>query len=315
MAPPVVAIFGPTAVGKTAVAVALAGLLAQRGERSVAVNCDSIQVYEGLGIIAGAPSAAERERLEHRLVGFLPVSEEFSAGRYAGLAHDQIDSLRREGIWPLVVGGTGLYLRAALTELDLRPPVPGPVQREIEGEIAERGPKALHAELPERFRRWVAPRDRKRVARLTGLLRSGQEPAADAHGGGELWTRSLRHPAVLAGLAMEPGPLADRISRRVDAMAAAGAAREAAVALEAGASRTARAAIGFREFGTGDLDRVKTLHRRYGRRQMTWMRRMEGVNRVDRGDRPDVEIAREILGLADRINGGGDRRSGSFSAP
>lgn len=311
MVPPVVAIFGPTAVGKTGVAVALAGLLAERGERAVAVNCDSIQVYAGLEVIAGAPTGQERRQLEHRLVGFLPVSEEFSAGRYAELAHEQIDELLGEGVWPLVVGGTGLYLRAALAELDLRPPVPAELQREIETEMKARGPGSMHADLPERFRGWVAPGDRKRIARLTGLLRLGQEPAPDAIGGGELWTRSLRHRTVLAGLTMDPQCLEERISRRVDAMAEAGAAREAAAALEAGASRTARAALGFTEFGAGDLDRVKALHRRYGRRQMTWMRRMEGVDLLDRDGRSDLEVAREIIGLAD----GAGQRSGSFSAP
>lgn len=298
MAPPVVAIFGPTAVGKTAVAIALAGLLAERGERAVAVNCDSIQVYAGLGVLSGAPSPAEQKQLEHRLVGFLPVDREFSAGRYAELAHREIDSLRRDGTWPVVVGGTGLYLRAALTGLDLRPPLPEALQREIEAEIKARGPEALHAELPRRFREWVAPRDRKRIARLTGLLRSGQEPAPDARGGGELWTKSLRQPTVLVGLTMDPRLLALRISRRVDAMAAAGAGREAAATRAAGASRTLRAAIGFREFESGDLDRIKMLHRRYSRRQMTWMRRMEGVHLLDRGDRPDLDLAREILELA-----------------
>ncbi len=89
----VIAIFGPTAVGKTGVALELADVLRGRGEDPVAVNCDSIQVYRGLEVLSGAASAAERERLEHRMLSFVPVSEEFSAGRYAELAHREIDSL------------------------------------------------------------------------------------------------------------------------------------------------------------------------------------------------------------------------------
>lgn len=297
MTPPVVAIFGPTGIGKTGVAIEFGRLLAERGKRAVAVNCDSIQVYRGLGILSGAPTGAEREQLEHRLVGFVPVDEEFSAGRYAALAHRELDALAEAGTWPVTVGGTGLYLRAALTELDLRPPVPPAIRSRVEGEIERLGPEAVHAKLPQRFRDWVEPGDRKRVARLTELLAAGVEPAADTLRGGELWTRTLRRPAVLVGLAMADGPLTARISARVEAMARAGAGAEARAADLAGASRTARAAIGFTGFQEGDLERVKVLHRRYGRRQMTWMRRMEGVEVLDRTDLSDRETAERILTL------------------
>src|SRR5262245_13069655 len=111
----VLALFGPTAIGKTSVAIATADLLRERGEDPVAVNCDSIQVYRGLETLSGAATAAEQERLEHRLLSFVDPSEEFSAGRYAELAHREIDSLLNEGRRPIVVGGTGLYLRAALS--------------------------------------------------------------------------------------------------------------------------------------------------------------------------------------------------------
>lgn len=310
MQPPVVAIFGPTGIGKTGVAIELAGLLAERGERAVAVNCDSIQVYAGLRVLSGAPSREETARLEHRLVGFVPADQEFSAGRFAARAHAEIDSLLAEGTWPLVVGGTGLYLRAALTELDLRPPVPAELRAEVEGELGSRGPQALHAELPDRFREWVDPADRKRIARLTELLRAGHEPAADHLRGGSLWTADLRHPTVLAGLAMDDAALTARIAERVEAMAAGGAGAEAEAALADGASRTVRAAIGFDQFRSGDLERIKVLHRRYGRRQMTWMRRMEGVEVFERGDRSDRDLARLILSRADAGRAASDRPSG-----
>ena len=121
----VVAIFGPTGVGKTGVAIALAERLRERGEDPVAVNCDALQVYEGLGTLTGAATEEERERLEHRLLGFVPVTRDFSIGDYMPLAHREIDGALEAGRRPVVVGGTGLYLRAALAELSLVKVAPG----------------------------------------------------------------------------------------------------------------------------------------------------------------------------------------------
>jgi len=115
----VIAIFGPTGVGKTGVAIALADQLRERGEDPVAISCDALQVYKGLGTLTGVATAEEQERLEHRLVGFVPVSRSFSVGDYMPLAHTEIDAALEAGRRPIVVGGTGLYLRAALAELSL----------------------------------------------------------------------------------------------------------------------------------------------------------------------------------------------------
>jgi tRNA dimethylallyltransferase len=115
----VLGVFGPTGVGKTGVAIALAELLRERGEDPVAISCDALQVYEGLSVLTGVASAAEREKLEHRLVGFVPVTEPFSVGDYMRLAHVEIDRALAAGRRPIVVGGTGLYLRAAVAELSL----------------------------------------------------------------------------------------------------------------------------------------------------------------------------------------------------
>jgi tRNA dimethylallyltransferase len=131
----VLALFGPTAVGKTGVAIALGERLRERGEDPVAVNCDSIQIYRGLELLSGAASEAERARLEHRLLSFVDPSEEFSAGRYAELAHAEIDALLEQGRRPIVVGGTGLYLRAALSALELRPAVPAELREQVEAEL------------------------------------------------------------------------------------------------------------------------------------------------------------------------------------
>jgi tRNA dimethylallyltransferase len=293
--PDLLAIFGPTAAGKTGVAIEVAERLRERGEDPVAVGCDAIQVYSGLEVLSGAPTAAERERLEHRLVGVAEVTEEFSAGRFAELAEAEIDGLLEQGRRPIVVGGTGLYLRAALADIELRPPVPPGIREEVERELAERGPEALHAELPEDQRSWVHPNDRKRIARATELVRAGIGPAPPDEQGGELWTARLRRPTLLVGLSMDREELDARIDARVEAMAEAGAAEEAEAAAEAGASRTARAALGFEGFLARELDAVKTEHRRYARRQLTWMWRMQGVVVIDRTGRSDEDVAREIV--------------------
>jgi tRNA dimethylallyltransferase len=116
----VLAIFGPTGVGKTGVAIALAERLRESGEDAVAINCDALQVYEGLEVLTGTAGAAEQERLEHRLLGFVPVTSDFSVGDYMPLAHAEVDAALGAGRTPIVVGGTGLYLRAALADLSLR---------------------------------------------------------------------------------------------------------------------------------------------------------------------------------------------------
>lgn len=290
----ILAIFGPTAVGKTGVAIEVAGLLRARGEDPVAVSCDAIQVYRGLEILSGAPTADQQRRLAHRLVGFVPIDGEFSAGRYATLAHAEIDELLADGRRPIIVGGTGLYLRAALADLEMRPPVPAEVRAEVELEIAERGPEALHAELAPEIASGVHPNDRKRIVRLTELARLGIAPHPSSEG---LWTSELHSPTLLVGLTVDRPELDRRIEARVDAMVAAGAEAEVRHAAVAGASRTARAAIGFEELRGGDVEGMTAAQRRFARRQLTWMRRMPNVSLIDRTGRDDAEVAHEVVSL------------------
>lgn len=258
----------------------------------MAVSCDAIQVYRGLETLSGAATRAERQRLEHRLVGFVEPTGEFSAGRFAALAHEEIDQLLGDGRRPIVVGGTGLYLRAALADLDLRPPVPPEIRAAVEREVAHRGPEALWAELDPDVAAAIHPRDRKRIARTTELQRAGVEPPRSGEG---LWTARLRCPTLLVGLTIDRTDLARRIDSRVDEMIAAGAAEEARAVAEQGASRTARAALGFEELLAGDFEAVKQAHRAYARRQLTWMRRMEGVTLIDRTGRGDADVAEEVV--------------------
>jgi tRNA dimethylallyltransferase len=186
-------------------------------------------------------------------------------------------------------------MRAALAELELRPPVPEEVRARVEAEIDEVGSAAMHTELDPDVGARVHPNDRKRVGRALELQRVGLDPPERR---GELWTASLRHPTALVGVIVDREALAGWIDARVDEMVSSGAAEEARAA-EPGASRTARSAIGFEELARGDVEAVKAAHRRYARRQVTWMRRMAGLEVVDRTGLTDREAAEAVLAVAD----------------
>ncbi len=291
------AIFGPTGVGKTAVAAALARWLRFRGEDPVAVSADALQIYAGLEVLTGVAPRAVRAELEHRLVSFLPVDATFSAGQYAKLAHAEIDSALASGRRPLVVGGTGLYLRAALAELALRPPPPEGVRERLERRVAAEGPAALHAEL-RAVAPWAAaradPRDVRRIVRYLELHAAGE--LALPEGPNQLWTSETRHPTLLVGLVMEREALYAAIGARVDSMLAAGAEAEVRAGHAAGASETARQALGFAELLRGDVEGMKRRTRNYARRQITWMRKLPGVHLVDVTERSADDVAQELLG-------------------
>jgi tRNA dimethylallyltransferase len=235
----VLAIFGPTGVGKTGVAVELAKLLRERGEEPVAVNCDALQVYEGLDVLTGAATAPEREVLPHELLGIVPITADFSIHEYMPLAHEAIDAALAAEKTPIVVGGTGLYLRAALADLSLR-----------------------------------------------------KLPAFDQES--ELWSGVTRHPTRIFGLDMERAKLYARIDARVEAIVAAGGEDEARRADALGAGRTARKALGLNELLAGDLETMKRRSRNYARRQLTWMRKIPDLTRIDRTDLTDAEVAERI---------------------
>lgn len=192
----VVAIFGPTGVGKTGVAVALAERLRERGEDPVAINCDALQVYRGLETLTGAPTNVEREVLEHRLLGFVPVTEDFSIGDYMPLAHREIDAALETGRRPIVVGGTGLYMRAALAELSLSK-VPPESERSELWSPETRHPTTIFG----------LDMDRKRLyerinARTEAIVAGGaieEVRVADALGPGRTARKALGFDEVLAG--------------------------------------------------------------------------------------------------------------------
>jgi tRNA dimethylallyltransferase len=291
----VIALFGPTGIGKTTVAIALARRLRARGERPVAISADALQVYRGIETLTGVATPVEQQELEHRLVSFLPVDASFSAGQYADLAHAEIDDALRAGRRPIVVGGTGLYLRAALCDLDLRPPPPEGVRERWTAELERYGAPALHAQLARRAP-WAAeevdPNDRQRIVRSLELLDTGElEPP---NGPSQLWTADMRQPTLLVGLTMEREALYARIDARVDAMLAASVGEQVARAHAMGAGATARKALGFEELLAGDVEAMKRHTRNYARRQLTWMRKLAGVHLIELTDRSPEQVAQEI---------------------
>jgi tRNA dimethylallyltransferase len=310
----VVALFGPTGVGKTAIAIALAQRLRARGEDPVAVSADALQVYAGLETLTGVASPAERAKLEHRLVSFLALDATFSAGQYARLAHAEIDGLLASGRRPIVVGGTGLYLRAALTDLDLKPPPAAGVRERWRRELEAHGAPALHAQLAARAP-WAAAKldsnDQQRIMRALELYEAGEleppEDVADEEQGAaamgetsQLWSEEMRRPTLLIGLTMEREALYRLIDARVEAMVVAGASQEVRRAREAGASETARKALGFEELLAGNVEEMKRRTRNYAKRQLSWMRKLGGVRVLDvTGQEPEA-VAGEIAELTDR---------------
>lgn len=329
----VVALFGPTGVGKTTVAVSLARGLRARGERPVAISADALQVYQGIETLTGVATSAEQSDLEHRLVSFLPLDASFSAGQYAELAHAEIDNALAEARRPIIVGGTGLYLRAALTDLDLRPPPPAGVREHWTAELERHGAPALHAQLAQRAP-WAAggidPNDRQRIVRSLELLDAGEladpgtpswahhkghtqrargkQAGEPANGPSQLWTDEVRQPTLLVGLVMEREELYRRIDARVEEMLAAGVREEVRRAHVAGASVTARKALGFEELLAGDVEAMKRHTRNYARRQLTWMRKLSGIQVVDVSTRSAEDVAREISGAVDKLEKSGPKR-------
>jgi tRNA dimethylallyltransferase len=220
------------------------------------------------------------------LIGFVPLEQTFSAGAFAERAHQEIDALIEQGRRPIVVGGTGLYLRAALADLDLRPPV----DPTIRAELAKRPPAELHAALPQHLD--IRPTDTHRILRASELIAAGHEPPQ----GDQLWTTHTRHPTLLAALVMEREALYASIDARVDAMVAAGAIDEVKRAAVT-ASSTARKALGFQELLDGDVARMKTNTRRYAKRQLTWLRKLPNAHLVDVTRKRPEDVAAELLAI------------------
>jgi tRNA dimethylallyltransferase len=286
----VIGLFGPTASGKSDVAAAVTELIP-----ADVVSADAMQVYDGL------PTLTNRSPHPERLVGIWPLSHVASVGEYAPLAHEAVAEVLASGRTPLVVGGTGLYFRAALAELEL-PPAPAPGARERwERLYDEEGGAAAYARLGEldaAAASRVHPNDRRRVIRALELAEAGWSlvPSTERLFGG-----SWRHPTLLVGLEVPKPELDRRIAQRTRRMFESGVEEEVRRALLTEPSATARKIIGLDEVAT--LPREEAIEalivrtRRYAAYQRKWLRRLEGLVMVA-ADRPPEETAAEIVALA-----------------
>jgi tRNA dimethylallyltransferase len=285
--PDIIAIYGPTASGKSA----LAGILRERLAADV-VSADSAALYAGIPILTAAPEYPAR------LVGVAALSEDVSVGRYQQLAHAAIDEIVASGRTAIVVGGTGLYLRAALSSLELPPP-PAPGERKRwEGVYDELGPEGAHALLAEEDAAAAArvhPNDRRRVVRGLELAAAGSSlaPAAD-----RLWADDERRPTLLVGI---DGGADEAIRMRVAHQVESGVVEEARRAWAAPLSETARHVLGLEEFATlpvaDAVEAVVAATRRLASYQRKWLRRLPSAATLA-GERAPEELADEILALA-----------------
>jgi tRNA dimethylallyltransferase len=280
----VLAIFGPTASGKTA----LAGALRERLGATV-ISADSAALYRGLPVITAAPEYPAE------LVGVVALERDVSVGWFQREAHAAIDTAEL----PLVVGGTGLYFRAALAALELPPAVPERREHWLE-EVERLGPDAAHALLAERDPAAAArvhANDTKRMVRALELAEAGFSLAPEHD---RLWTEDTRHPTTIVALELPLEELDARIEARTRAMAAGGAVEEARDAWELPLSATARKILGLEEFATLPVDEavdaVTQATRRLARYQRKWLRRLPNVVTLD-GTRSLGELADAVIAL------------------
>jgi tRNA dimethylallyltransferase len=278
MPPSVIIIAGPTGSGKSALALAVAEEFA-----GTIINADSMQVYRDLAVLTARPGAAELARAPHRLYGTVDAAEACSAGRWREAALAEIAAAREAGRLPLLVGGTGLYLRALLQGLAPVPPVPAE---------ARAAARALHASIgPARFHAALARLDPEAAGRLppgdTQRLVRAYEVAAATGQGLAAWRRAQAAPEIAAAAVLLMPPretLYAACDARFLAMMAAGAEAEAAALLARGLDPAlpAMKAVGVRELGdalAGRLSRAAAVAaaqqatRRYAKRQYTWFRR------------------------------------------
>jgi tRNA dimethylallyltransferase len=281
----VLAIFGPTASGKSAVAEEVARLIPAE-----LVSADAMQVYRGLPILTNQSEA--------RLVGYLGLDEEGSVADYQRRAHEAVDEIVAAGRTPVVVGGTGLYLRAAIADLELPPPPAAGARERLERFYGELGPEAAHELLVERdpaAARSIHPNDRRRVVRALELAENGSSlaPAED-----RLWSGVTRYPTVIVGLEVPREELGRRIEHRTRAMFECGVEEEVRQALDAPISQTARTTFGLDEVAElpreDAIEAIVVRTRRYAAYQRKWMRRIPGLVVVDASRAPN-EVAQEIV--------------------
>jgi tRNA dimethylallyltransferase len=285
----VLAIFGPTASGKTGVAEEIARLIPAE-----VVSADSMQVYRGLPILTNQSVNPTR------LVGIWDLDHETSVGEYQVLAHAAIDQSLAAGHTPIVVGGTGLYFRAALADLELPPAVPAEARERLERLYDRVGGQRAHELLGDRDPAAAAAvhqNDRRRVVRALELVEVGSSlrPSED-----RLWAGETRHPTLSVGLELPREELRRRIAERTREMFERGVEEEVRRALAGRISDTARQVLGLREIAELPREEAREAliarSTRYAVYQLRWMSRIPGLVRLD-ADRTPLAIAEEIVRL------------------
>ena len=286
--PPLIVILGPTATGKTR-----AGIFVAEEVGGEIVNADALQAYRGLDLGTAKPTPEERARVPHHLVDVLEPTERYSAGDFARRARRAIADVRAHGRRPLVVGGSGLYLRALLEGISPVPPGDPEVRRRLRERVEEEGLAALYAELaardPETADR-LPPGDSQRILRALEVVEVSGTPLSEWIGRRPYGDERL--PAVRIGLTLPRTLLYDAVARRVDRMIQRGWVDEVAGLLAGGIDPAAPAfqAIGYREIarhlaGEWSLDRAveETIRatRRYAKRQLTWFRKERDIIWLD----------------------------------
>ena len=300
MPPKILVVSGPTASGKTALAVELAQ--AHNGE---VVSADSMQIYRRMDIGTAKPTRAEMRGVPHHMLDVADPEEDFSVARYVELAAACVDGILARGKLPIVAGGTGLYIDSLLSGRTFARFDPdSPLRRELEEELARRGGAALLEELarvdPDTAAR-LHPNDGKRIVRALEVYRSTGSTLTEHNA----MTRSLppRYDALTLPLAFQRREdMWARIDRRVDRMMADGLAEEVRALLDSGVPDrcTAMQAIGYKEMaaalrGDGDTARaaeeIKLRSRQYAKRQLTWFRRNPDARWLLWDREPDLSAA------------------------
>lgn len=291
---------GPTACGKSSLAHAVARALG--GEIVVA---DPFQRYRGLEIAADSPRARARAEVRYHAVGDLTLTERSTAATFAALAHGAIDDALSRGVVPIVTGGTGLYLRAAIAQLGF-PPEPDPALRAWAEARVAHDPVAALTELRERDPAAAARVDAANPRRLVRALEIAADPRSPPLGAG-LWTGETRRPTLVVGLTRPRDVLDRRIAERVGRELDEGLVAELEAALGTpGVSREALQVIGAREVlavRVGELTRedlptrLCTRTRRLARKQLTWLRKTPGIVPLDLGDEPAHLALGRLLAL------------------
>ncbi|HEX4823107.1 MAG TPA: tRNA (adenosine(37)-N6)-dimethylallyltransferase MiaA [Candidatus Polarisedimenticolaceae bacterium] len=304
-APPlrILVLLGPTGTGKSRVAVEVAEALG--GE---IVGCDALQIYRGLDAATGKPTDDERHRVPHALVGTVDPRHDYSLAEYVRDADAAVAAIAARGRVPIVVGGTGLYLRGLLKGVVPAPGRDAARRDRLRRLLARFGAARLHGALAARdpgSAARIAPADTQRLLRALELAGPGPIWSDRIAAAGTWSTPGERYDALKIGLTLDRDLLAARLTARVDRFLESGLEEEVAHLLAAGVPESANAfkAIGYREalrarslgldLGT-ERDAIVTATRRYAKRQRTWFRREPGVVWMDASGDPDA-LAGEIV--------------------